>query len=82
MHRGNGRDLLKVEGLHQRTLGEAPGMVLESCGEVTQPQASVVSSYSPRRTAVFIPGVVASLLTPARLRVRRALQPGSCCFSL
>lgn len=72
---GNGRDLLKVGGLHQHTLGEDPGMVLESCGEVSQPQASVVSSYSPRRTAVFTPGLVASLLTPARLRVQRALQP-------
>lgn len=54
--------MLKVGVLHQHILGEDPGMALESCGEVTQPQASVVPIYSPRRTAVFIRGLVASLL--------------------
>lgn len=37
-------DELKVGGLHKHTLGEDPRTTLESCGEVTQLQASRVSS--------------------------------------
>lgn len=43
--------MLKLGGLHQHTLGEDPGTTHESCGEITQPQASGVSSYWPQQTS-------------------------------
>ena len=64
-------------GLHQHTLSEGPGTVLESCGEVTQPQASSgLQSWA-------VGPVLGRIPPPSGLTAgQRASQPRFCCFPL